>query len=358
MASTKPLILLTGATGFVGAHVLDQLLGLAKYRVLAPVRSTNKAKYFLDKYANDVSAGNLAFITNPDLSAPHALDATLEENKISYIIHLASPYFTTSSNPIEELVKPAVNATRNVLLSALLHGEPELKRLTVLSSFASVVDLSKNPRGGYKYTAEEWDPITEEQAAENGVLGYHASKTFAEREAWKLHDSGADPANPQKAKFALTTLCPPMIYGPPIHYSPESLPKEGISGLNTSTARLINGILGKDPLFAPKVATPGLPSWIDVRDIARALVATLDLPDDQDERVLLSGGVAYYEDGLKGLRAQGVQGLGETGATVNPDNHFSIDQSKQRDVLGLKETIPFQKTVEDTYDAVKALGLL
>lgn len=358
MATAKPLVLLTGATGFVGAHVLDQLLGLAKYRVLAPVRSTTKAKYFLDKYAKEISAGTLTFVTNPDLSAPHALDSTLKDNKISYIIHLASPYFTTSSNPIEELVKPAVNATRNVLLSALTYGESDLKRLTVLSSFASVVDLSKNPRAGHKYHSDEWDPITDEEAAQNGVLGYHASKTFAEREAWKLHDSGVDPANPQKAKFALTTLCPPMIYGPPIHYSPDSVPKEGISGLNTSTARLINGILGKDPLFAPKVATPGLPAWIDVRDIARALVSTIELPDDDNERVILSGGVAYYEDGLAGLRARGVEGLGETGALVNPDNHFSLDRSKQEDVLGLKETIPFQKTVEDTYDAVKALGLL
>jgi len=359
MTSTKPLVLLTGATGFVGAHVLDQLLGLAKYRVLAPVRSTSKAKHFLDKYSKDISAGNLTFTTNPDLSAPHALDSILEDNKIAYIIHLASPYFTTSSNPIEELVKPAVNATRNVLLSALAHGEPDLKRLTVLSSFASVVDLSKNPRPGYQYTSEEWDPVTEEEAAQNGVLGYHASKTFAEREAWKLHDIGPDESgNPQKAKFALTTLCPPMIYGPPIHYSPESVPKEGITGLNTSTMRLITGILGKDPLFAPKVATPGLPAWIDVRDIAKALIATIELPDDQNERVLLSGGVSYYEDGLKGLRPQGVQGLGEPGALVNPANHFSLDQSKQKAVLGLKEPIPFQKTVEDTYEAVKALGLL
>lgn len=358
MASTKPLVLLTGATGFVGAHVLDQLLGLAKYRVLAPVRSTHKAKYFLDIYSKEISAGDLSFVTNPDLSAPHALDSTLKENDISYIIHVASPYFTTTSNPIEELVKPAVNATRNVLLSALAYGKSDLKRLTVLSSFASVVDLSKNPRPGHQYTSDEWDPITDEQAAQNGVLGYHASKTFAEREAWKLHDSGVDAANPQKAKFALTTLCPPMIYGPPIHYSTESVPEDGISGLNTSTARLMNGILGKDPLFAPKVATPGLPAWIDVRDIARALVATLDLADDENERVIVSSGVSYYEDGLKGLRARGLQGLGEVGASIDPANHFSLDQSKQRDVLGLKETIPFQKTVEDTYDAVKALGLL
>jgi hypothetical protein len=28
--------------------------------------------------------------------------------------------------------------------------------------------------------------------------------------------------------------------------------------------------MGTDPAFAPKVATPGLPAWVDVRNIADA----------------------------------------------------------------------------------------
>ena len=208
--ATKPLVLLTGASGFVGAHVLEQLLQASSYRVLAPVRSLNKIQHFQKQYASEISNGTLKFTGIPDLSAAHALDATFEEYPVAYTIHLASPYFTTTDNPIQELVKPAVNATRNVLLSALQHGT-NLKRLTVLSSFASVTDLSKGARPGYTYTAKDWDPVTEEQAAQNGVLGYHASKTFAEREAWKLHDVGADESQPSKAPFDLTTLCPPMI---------------------------------------------------------------------------------------------------------------------------------------------------
>jgi hypothetical protein len=59
----------------------------------------------------------------------------------------------------------------------------KLKRLTIMSSFASVVDLSKNPRAGYTYTENDWDPVTMEKGQEDGVWGYHASKTFAERAA-------------------------------------------------------------------------------------------------------------------------------------------------------------------------------
>jgi hypothetical protein len=52
--------------------------------------------------------------------------------------------------------------------------------MVVLSSFASVVDLPKNHRPGYTCAEKDWDPVTPEQAAEDGFIGYHASKTFAE----------------------------------------------------------------------------------------------------------------------------------------------------------------------------------
>jgi hypothetical protein len=41
-------------------------------------------------------------------------------------------------------------------------------RLTIMSSFASVVDLSKNPRAGYTYTENDWDPVTMEKGQEDG----------------------------------------------------------------------------------------------------------------------------------------------------------------------------------------------
>lgn len=106
------------------------------------------------------------------------------------------------------------------------------------------------------------------------------------------------------------------------------------------------------------MGNPGLPAWIDVRDVAKACVASLSLPGGQNDRVLLFSGTNYYEDGLKSLRESGVQGLGEPGAVADPKNHFSLDKTGQRDILGLATTIPFQQTVEDTYRTVQALALL
>jgi nucleoside-diphosphate-sugar epimerase len=82
----------------------------------------------------------------------------------------------------------------------------KLKRLTIMSSFASVVDLSKNPRAGYTYTDKDWDPVTIEKGQEDGYWGYHASKTFAERAAWDMWKEA-------KPSWDLVTFCPPMIYG-------------------------------------------------------------------------------------------------------------------------------------------------
>jgi nucleoside-diphosphate-sugar epimerase len=81
-----------------------------------------------------------------------------------------------------------------------------LKRLTIVSSFASVVDLTKNPRAGYTYTDKDWDPVTLEKGQEDGGWGYYASKTFAERAAWEMWKEA-------KPAWDLVTFCPPMIYG-------------------------------------------------------------------------------------------------------------------------------------------------
>jgi len=347
MSTTKPLVLLTGPNGFVGGHVLAILLR-NNYRVRGTLRSLSKATYLNKKYPEASASKDLTFFEVPDIQAPGALDKAVEG--VDYICHVASPYFTSSNDPIKELVEPAVNGTRNVVSSAL--KSKTLKKMTIMSSFASVVDLSKNPRAGYTYTAEEWDPVTVEEAAKDGYMGYHASKTFAERAAWEMWREAKQKGD---ITWDLVTFCPPMIYGPPIQELDAS---KGVDGLNTSIKRLVSSIQGKDPNFAPKVATPGLPAWVDVRDVAEAHLRSLKvLPAGVSERFLLCGGVDYFEDGLAGLRNNGEKGLGEEGEKCDSSKHFGIDRSKAEEMLGLKFHA-FRQTVEDTWKEVKRLGLL
>ncbi|KAF2096466.1 NAD(P)-binding protein [Rhizodiscina lignyota] len=339
---SKPLVLVTGPSGFVGANVFHALLS-AGYRVRGTLRSAKHISFLKNKYPAADAAGDISFAIVPDLQAPHALDEAVKD--VDYVCHVASPYFTSANDPWAELVLPAVDGTKNVLNSALL--APNLKRVTVLSSFASVVDLEKNPRPGYIYTEKDWDPVTEQLARKDGFWGYHASKTFAERAAWELWAK-------EKPKWDLVTFCPPMVYGPPIHEVDTS---RGIDGLGTSLKRLFTSIMGTDPNFKPNVAVPGLPASVDVRDVAKAHVNALSLPSGVSERFLLSQGVNYFEDGLAGLRAKGEKGLGEPGKKVNTADHFSLDTTQAREKLGI-DFIPFQQTVEDTWAAAKELGLI
>jgi nucleoside-diphosphate-sugar epimerase len=279
------------------------------------------------------------------------MPSTHPSKTLDYICHVASPFFINSTDPIKELVEPAVEATRNVMRSAIEHGREKLKRVIILSSFASVVDLSKNPRAGYVYTEKDWDPVTLEQAGENGGWGYHASKTFAERTAWEMWKEAKEKG---EIKWDLITFCPPMIYGPPLHQVDAG---KGIEGLNTSLEALLQGITGA------KVAIPGLPHWVDVRDVALAHLKALQLPAagagnaGTSERLLLCSSVKYYEDGLAGLREKGTKGLGEKGEKCDAANHFVIDTSKTKTILGL-EFRSFEAMVEDVWAWAEGAGMV
>ena len=181
-------------------------------------------------------------------------------------------------------------------------------------------------------------------------MGYHASKTFAERAAW---DAWAD-ARPRPA-WDLVTFCPPMIYGPPIQEVDAS---KGVEGLGTSLKRLLTSITGRDPLYPGKVASFGLPAFCDVRDVARAHVSALSLAQGTSERFLLCGGMAMFEDGLVGLREEGEEGIAAgKGETIKKEEWYGIDRSKAERMLGIR-FVEFPRTVEDTWEKVKDLGLL
>jgi len=339
----KPLVLLTGPNGFVGAHVLSALLS-SGYRVRGIVRSLDKATHLEKSHAQHVNSGDLTFECVANIQENGALDAVMAD--VDYCCHIASPYFTTSDNPIKELIEPAVNGTRNVMSSAL--KSPKLKRLTILSSFAAVVDLAKNPRPGYVYTSADWNPLTRQDGAGDGYLAYHVSKTEAERAVWDMHRAAQPPAH-----FDICTLCPPMIYGPPLH---EIDAAKGIAGLNTSLKRLLSSVTGQENSKG-RVPTFGLPAFIDVRNVADAHVAALALKKGVSERFTLCGGLAYFEDGVAGLRAAGEKGLGSEGERIDRTAWYTIDRTRAEEVLGLR-FIGFEKTVGDTWTWAKGSGLI
>ncbi len=65
------LVLVTGASGFIGAHVLYQLLK-QKYFVRGTVRSQSKADFFTTRYPEATKSGQLSFVVVENIAVPDA----------------------------------------------------------------------------------------------------------------------------------------------------------------------------------------------------------------------------------------------------------------------------------------------
>ena len=239
-------ILLTGANGFVGSHILRQLLPRPNVSVRAVVRSSLK----IETVKNDFgSFSNLDFAIVPDITAPNAFHEALSKTDVPFdtVIHTASPFLYKAVSDNREFLNPAVRGTTEILESVKAVA-PDVKRVIVTSSFASVGDLANvDAMRGKNYTEEDWNPITWDEAVSTSVknVWYQASKKFAEvsivlqlrldfstltlskKAAWDFIET-------EKPGFDVVTLCPPMVYGPLEHTVKKT------SDLNESTARIYN----------------------------------------------------------------------------------------------------------------------
>ena len=162
----------------------------------------------------------------------------------------------------KELIIPAIQGVRAILEAAT--SNPDVKRVVITSSFASVLDANRKAPPYFTYTGEDWNPMTYEEAIDKNttaVIAYRGSKKFAEKEAWDFVEK-------RKPAFDIVTLCPPMTFGPVVH------PVEDVNKLNESNSNLWSIASGAKPLPVARV-----PFWIDVRDLAKAHVEAVLRPE-------------------------------------------------------------------------------
>ncbi|KAJ7092099.1 hypothetical protein C8R43DRAFT_1141945 [Mycena crocata] len=238
------LIFVTGASGFLGSHVVLQLLEKG-YRVRAAARGS-KVDHLRSTYAGYDS--RFEAIEIADLSHgqfPEKLGS------VDAVIHLASPL--AGREEPAALLAAAVDGTLNVIVQAEKAG---VKRMIVISSIATVY----NPDD--RYTDRDWNPITKEFALTGGIemATYAASKKFAELALWEWAD--------KHPHVEVTTLNPPFFYGPFTSHFP--IPAPNFSALSTDV--LIYNLLFPEGGFASKT------HYIDVRDVAQGLIRALDSP--------------------------------------------------------------------------------
>ena len=149
-----------------------------------------------------------------------------------------------------------------------------MKRVVITSSFAAIVQADKGFWPGHAYSEADWNPITSEEATENPMMGYRASKTFAEKAAWEFLEK-------EKPNFTISTINPPMVFGPIVHAL------DSLENLNTSNERIRNAVQGK---FKDEIPPSGVHLWVDVRDVAEAHVNAFEKSEAANKRFFVTAG--------------------------------------------------------------------
>ncbi|KAF1826040.1 NAD(P)-binding protein [Dissoconium aciculare CBS 342.82] len=337
-------VLLSGGSGFIAAHVLDELLDDG-HSVVTTVRSQEKADKIKEAHSK-FGKDKLDFAIVEDVAQEGAFDkAVVSEPPFEAVIHTASPFHFNVTDVQKELLDPAVLGTTGILKS-IKKNAPSVKQVVITSSFASIVDGTKGPRPEYTYTEADWNPVTQEQAVKDPSTGYRASKTFAERAAWDF----VEKENPN---FSLATICPPLVLGPIVHYL------NSLDSLNTSNQRIRDIVQGKAKDEIPET---GVFLWVDVRDLARAHVLAIEKKDAANKRFFIVAGyfsnreiaeivAEHYPQYKEGLPTKDTPG-----GDYPKDGVYKFDNSRSKEVLGLTYR-SLNDSIKDTVKSLQAVGV-
>lgn len=336
-------VLLTGGSGFIAAHVLEQLLERG-YQVVTTVRSQEKAQGI---HAAHPSLGKdrLETVIVPDIAKPDAFDEVVKTPGLEAVLHTASPFHFNVTDPQKDLVDPAVIGTTGIL-RAIAKSAPGVKRVVVTSSFAAILDVAKSSDPNTTFTEKSWNPVTIDDIHKDAATAYRASKKLAEEAAWAfVNDKSSG------VKFDLVTVNPPLVFGPVVHHLAS------LSSINTSNARLVSLVQGKWK-EGDSLPETGTFNWVDVRDVAKAHILAFEKPAAGGHRLFTTAGFFSNKDLLEIVRknfpelkdqlpAETVKG----GDLPPEDKIFKVDNSETTKLLGF-EWLPLEKT---TVDTVKSL---
>ncbi|CAK5277838.1 unnamed protein product [Mycena citricolor] len=316
--SAAAKVLVSGANGFLATWVVRSFLQEG-YSVRGTIRSASKGAHLKELFKSYGDKFEVVVVS--DITAEGAFDEAVKG--VDGIAHTASPFYFNVTEP-SELIEPAVKGTVGMLQSALKYGS-NVRRVVVTSSCASIIDLTNTkPK---VFTEEHWNDqavheVETKGASANNVAKYCASKTLAERAAWKFMKDHPE------AKFDLSVLNPPIVLGPDI---------QGVKSpadLNTSSKSMYNGLTN------PAALVGGAP-YVDVRDIARAHVLALEREAAGGERIIVCADKNYtWQDIIDALppaaAASGKYQKGNPGTGKDVVQNTLHDNAKSVRILGMK----------------------
>nr|ADE77658.1 unknown [Picea sitchensis] len=180
-------VCVTGATGFVASWLVKRLLEKG-YTVHATVRDPeNKMKV---RHLLDIpKAGEKLKLFRADLIEEGSFDAAI--NGCDGVFHVASPVDFTPKDPENDVIKPAVDGTLNVLRACT--KAKTVKRVVVTSSTASACINESEEQDQY-IDETCWTDVDFLRSKEPPAWAYGVAKTLAEQAALQYgkDDAGLD----------------------------------------------------------------------------------------------------------------------------------------------------------------------
>ncbi|TID30964.1 hypothetical protein CANINC_000447 [Pichia inconspicua] len=308
-------VLVTGATGFIAQHIIDNLLSKG-YSVIGTARSQSKYQPILDAFKEKYPDAKLSFEIVPDISLEDAFDDVLKKHpEITAVLHTASPFsFGLNKDLKEAYLNPAVNGTLNLLKAIENHV----------------------------HTSDTWNPINWENDVNNEYFAYIASKTYAERAA-------RDFVKEHKVNFKLATVNPPYVLGPQLFdFSVGPV-------LNTSNQLITDATKIDKNSTKPELGTPALA--VDVRDVAAFHVLPLEDDKVASERLFIVAGPAVAQTFLNVINEnipelKGKVALGDPASEKEliKKHTDKYDLTNLYNVIGKYDFIPVEKSVVDVLE--------
>jgi nucleoside-diphosphate-sugar epimerase len=264
-------VLVTGAAGFIGSHVVERLL-LQGHRVRATARRAETAEFLQAFRLND---GAQLEIVEMDLLDSGSVDAAVDG--CHTVIHCAAVLMVGISEVQRDLIDPSVAGTSNLCNAIAKSGT-----VTTIIHTSSVAAIrSSRYENGTVFSVNDW---CEDASATLNPYGF--AKTEGER---VMRDFVG--RMKQKERPRLVTIHPSIVFGP-IHH-PRHL-KGSMAYLKHFAGRL------------PFVLNTHL-NFVDVRDVADAHIAALTLGPDGGRMIIHTEGMWMKEIGhvLRRLKPDG-----------------------------------------------------
>jgi len=236
--------------------------------VRGTVRSTtNAAKIDPLRKAYGELFQNLELV-QADLLEPESLNRAI--NGSTYVMHVASPVAFEEPKDEQELIRPALEGTLNVLKAC---QAAKVKRVCVTSSISSI--YAQDPKGAPDvFDESHWSDVNYKY-----INVYDKSKTLAERAAWDFVKTAAKTEGAHQ--FELSTVNPCVVLGP-------SLVKSDFACAQLMNLFMQNQLPGGIPYLRMAIA--------DVRDVAMAHLKCIETDAAQGNRHIISNDGLWWTE--------------------------------------------------------------